>query len=55
MTFPIVVDGRNVLDLDTMRRSGFWYHSTGRTAVAPDADLALAEDFLGDIGRPASR
>jgi UDPglucose 6-dehydrogenase len=34
LRFPIVVDGRNVLDPDAMRRAGFTYRSVGRPAVA---------------------
>jgi UDPglucose 6-dehydrogenase len=35
MTFPIVVDGRNALDPEAMRRSGFTYLPTGRPPVRP--------------------
>jgi UDPglucose 6-dehydrogenase len=35
MTTPIVFDGRNLLDPETMRRLGFHYHSIGRASVKP--------------------
>ena len=35
MRTPIVFDGRNVLDPETMRRLGFHYHSIGRASVKP--------------------
>ena len=35
MRTPIVFDGRNVLDPETMRRLGFHYHSIGRANVKP--------------------
>ena len=36
MRTPIVFDGRNVLDPETMRRLGFHYHSIGRASVKPE-------------------
>jgi UDPglucose 6-dehydrogenase len=33
MTTPIVFDGRNLLDPETMRRLGFDYYSIGRDSV----------------------
>ena len=36
MTTPIVFDGRNLFDPETMRQLGFRYHSIGRTNVVPD-------------------
>ncbi len=30
VAYPIVVDGRNVLDYEPMRRAGFTYYPTGR-------------------------
>jgi UDPglucose 6-dehydrogenase len=30
VTYPIIVDGRNVFDYDRMRRAGFTYYPTGR-------------------------
>src|SRR5256712_5700168 len=35
MRTPIVFDGRNLLDPETMRRLGFHYHSIGRARVKP--------------------
>ena len=35
MRTPIVFDGRNLLDPETMRRLGFHYHSIGRAKVKP--------------------
>jgi UDPglucose 6-dehydrogenase len=35
MRTPIVFDGRNLLDPETMRRLGFHYHSIGRPNVKP--------------------
>src|SRR6266403_888224 len=46
MTTPIIFDGRNLFDPETMRKLGFQYHSIGRASVKPAAeansrDLAL--------------
>jgi UDPglucose 6-dehydrogenase len=35
MTTPIVFDGRNLFDPDTMQKLGFRYHSIGRKSVTP--------------------
>ncbi|HEX5103589.1 MAG TPA: UDP-glucose/GDP-mannose dehydrogenase family protein [Pirellulaceae bacterium] len=35
MKQPVIVDGRNLYDPDTMRASGFTYHSIGRVTVRP--------------------
>jgi UDPglucose 6-dehydrogenase len=35
MRTPIVFDGRNLLDPETMRRLGFHYHSIGRAKLKP--------------------
>jgi UDPglucose 6-dehydrogenase len=35
MMTPIVFDGRNLLDPETMRHLGFHYHSIGRASVTP--------------------
>ena len=35
MRTPIVFDGRNLLDPETMRYLGFHYHSIGRASVKP--------------------
>jgi UDPglucose 6-dehydrogenase len=38
--YPIVIDGRNLLDPETMRRHGFTYLSMGRPEVAPGGESA---------------
>jgi UDPglucose 6-dehydrogenase len=35
MRTPIVFDGRNLLDPETMGRLGFQYYSIGRASVKP--------------------
>ncbi|HEY2614417.1 MAG TPA: nucleotide sugar dehydrogenase, partial [Chthoniobacterales bacterium] len=35
MTTPIIFDGRNLFDPETMRKLGFHYHSIGRGTVTP--------------------
>jgi UDPglucose 6-dehydrogenase len=35
MTTPIIFDGRNLFDPETMAKLGFRYHSIGRASVAP--------------------
>jgi UDPglucose 6-dehydrogenase len=35
MRTPIVFDGRNLLDPETMRQFGFHYYSVGRASVRP--------------------
>ena len=32
---PLIFDGRNIYDLDSMERRGFEYHSIGRPIVHP--------------------
>jgi len=36
MAQPVVVDGRNLLDPDTLRRAGLTWHGIGRSPVHPD-------------------
>ncbi len=38
MAHPVVVDGRNLFDPETMRAAGFWYYPTGRPPVLQNAD-----------------
>ena len=35
MTTPIIFDGRNLFDPETMAKLGFRYHSIGRASVTP--------------------
>jgi UDPglucose 6-dehydrogenase len=35
MTTPIIFDGRNMFNPETMRQLGFRYHSIGRSSVTP--------------------
>ncbi|MDQ4108912.1 MAG: UDP-glucose 6-dehydrogenase, partial [Actinomycetota bacterium] len=35
MTYPLIVDGRNLLDSAEMADAGFWYYPTGRPPVVP--------------------
>jgi UDPglucose 6-dehydrogenase len=35
MTTPIVFDGRNLFDPETMAKLGFHYHSIGRASATP--------------------
>lgn len=32
---PVIFDGRNIYELETMREHGFWYYSVGRPVVKP--------------------
>ena len=36
MTYPLIVDGRNLLDPADFVDSGFWYYPTGRPPVIPE-------------------
>jgi UDPglucose 6-dehydrogenase len=45
MTYPLIVDGRNLLDRDAFVGSGFWYYPTGRPPVLPDPS---SSDDLND-------
>ncbi|MEX0985656.1 MAG: UDP-glucose/GDP-mannose dehydrogenase family protein [Actinomycetota bacterium] len=42
MAHPVVVDGRNLFDPETMRAAGFWYYPTGRPPVLQNADPEIA-------------
>jgi UDPglucose 6-dehydrogenase len=37
MTYPLVIDGRNLLNRADFVGSGFWYYPTGRPPVVPEA------------------
>ncbi len=43
LRYPIVIDGRNLLSLDSMRSHGFCYLSIGRPDVTANADLRSKE------------
>jgi UDPglucose 6-dehydrogenase len=43
MTYPLVVDGRNLLDSDAMAEAGFWYYPTGRPAVEPTTSASVEQ------------
>lgn len=42
LKYPIVVDGRNLYDPETMSAHGLTYYSVGRQTVAPDAQVAAS-------------
>lgn len=60
MAYPIVVDGRNVLDSAEMDAAGFWYYPTGRPPVlqGPSPAALRSADRLsspgGRAGLPAT-
>lgn len=43
LRYPIVIDGRNLLSLDTMRSLGFFYLSIGRPDVIAHTDISSKE------------
>jgi UDPglucose 6-dehydrogenase len=45
MVYPVVVDGRNLLDADAMAAAGFWYYPTGRPPIVQGPSPALGEPF----------
>jgi UDPglucose 6-dehydrogenase len=54
MTYPLIVDGRNLLDPADFVGSGFWYYPTGRPPVIPEpSHQGDADD--GSERAPASR
>jgi UDPglucose 6-dehydrogenase len=44
MTYPIVIDGRNVLDSDEVRAAGFAYYGTGRPPVVEEVASARSQE-----------
>jgi UDPglucose 6-dehydrogenase len=54
LRYPIVIDGRNLLDLDKMRSLNFFYQSIGRPDVVPSADQVRSSPTCAgqSIGRP---
>jgi UDPglucose 6-dehydrogenase len=53
MTYPLVIDGRNLLDREDFVGSGFWYYPTGRPPVVPEPTRAEAEGSPGRGPRDA--
>jgi UDPglucose 6-dehydrogenase len=53
MTYPLVIDGRNLLDSVEMAEAGFWYYPTGRPPVVPSPTDA-APPGVGAVERSAS-
>ncbi|HEY0307283.1 MAG TPA: UDP-glucose/GDP-mannose dehydrogenase family protein [Acidobacteriaceae bacterium] len=50
MRYPIIVDGRNMFDPETMARHGFTYLSIGRPAVHPSRKASGEHAAAGKIG-----
>jgi UDPglucose 6-dehydrogenase len=58
MTYPLVVDGRNLFDPAEMADAGFWYYPTGRPPVVPtpavQGSLPIEESGQPDpVGQPS--
>jgi UDPglucose 6-dehydrogenase len=48
LKYPIVIDGRNLYDPETMAAHGFTYYSVGRAACHPDGVPAPALKHSSD-------
>jgi UDPglucose 6-dehydrogenase len=55
MTYPLIVDGRNLLDPANFAGSGFWYYPTGRPPVIPDPSHPSGDAGDGSERASASR
>jgi UDPglucose 6-dehydrogenase len=53
MTYPLVVDGRNLLDPLEMAEAGFWYYPTGRPPVVP-APTVSSSTLVDELEHAAS-
>ena len=53
MTYPLIVDGRNLLDPADLVGSGFWYYPTGRPPIVPESSHPGGFDH-GSERAPAS-
>jgi len=55
MTYPLIVDGRNLLDPADLVGSGFWYYPTGRPPVIPETSGPEGGSDDGSRRPPAPR
>jgi UDPglucose 6-dehydrogenase len=55
MTYPLIVDGRNLLDPADLVGSGFWYYPTGRPPVIPVTSRPEGGSDDGGRRAPAPR